>query len=43
MGDLRKRLRAVFSALDKRIDDLKRERREEGMLGATEIEIRLLG
>ncbi len=36
-------LKGIFERLDARITDLNRERREEGMLGAVDVEIRLLG
>ena len=38
-----KKLEGIFAKLDERIKALNRERREEGMLGATKVEVRLLG
>jgi hypothetical protein len=43
MKDLALQLKTVFQSLDARIAELNRERRAEGMLGATAVEIRLLG
>jgi hypothetical protein len=43
MKDRALQLKAIWESLDERIDELNRERRSEGMLGAVGVEVRLLG